>query len=231
MNNSKFIDGSIINQEIKDLKILFKKENTFKEGINRFLQLHSQFYKAQMSGRKDPTSEDLLWADLNEIILRKAVNEKGRTIIYGLWHASRIEDITMNMLVMKGDQIYDKKFKKEINAGIDHTGNSLSANDILEMSSRVNIKALERYRLEVGIKSREIIKSLHFTDLKRKVSKEDIERVRSAGAVDDVPSANWLLTFWGNKTVEGILFMPASRHQVIHLKENYRAKIKGMKTV
>lgn len=231
MATSKFIDVSIINREIKDLKLLFKKENTFKEGINRFLQLHLQFYKAEMSGRKDPTFEDLLWTDLNETILRKAVNEKGRTIVYGLWHASRIEDITMNMLVMKGDQIYDKKFKKEINAGIDHTGNSLSADNILKMSSRVNIKALERYRMEVGIQSRKIIKSLQFTEIKHKIRKEDIERVRGAGAVDDVPSANWLLTFWGNKTVEGILFMPASRHQVIHLKENYRAKVNGLKSL
>jgi hypothetical protein len=230
MRNPKFIDVSIINQEIKDLKILLKKEDTFEKGIERFLQLHSQFYKAEMSGRKDPTFEDLLWADLDEAIMRKAVNEKGRTIIYGLLHASRIEDITMNMLVMRGDQIYDKKFKKEINAGIDHTGNSLEKDDILKMSSQVNINALAKYRLEVGRRSREIIKSLHFVDLKRKVKKEDIERVRNVGAVDDVPAANWLLTFWGSKTVEGILFMPASRHQVVHLGENHRAKVKGLKS-
>jgi len=61
------------------------------------------------------------------------------------------------------------------------------------------------------------------------VKKEDIERVRKEGAVDDVPSANWLLDFWGNKSVEGILFMPASRHQIVHLGENFRAKAKGMK--
>jgi len=47
------------------------------------------------------------------------------------------------------------------------------------------------------------------------------------GGVDDVPSANWLLDFWGNKTVEGILMMPAARHQVVHLNESFKAKRKS----
>lgn len=137
----------------------------------------------------------------------------------------------MNMLVMQGDQVYNSYFKSSIDAGIDHTGNSLSQNDILKMSARVNIQALNSYRLEVGKTSQKIIRSLLFSDLKRKVRNEDIERVRNEGCVDDVPSANRLLPFWKNKNVEGILFMPASRHQLIHLGENFRAKSKGLKSI
>lgn len=229
--NTGNIDFKSINTEIKDLKTLFRKESTFEQGKQRFLLLQSSFYKSKMSERNVITIEDILYEQLTEDIMRRSVNEKGRTIIYGLWHASRIEDITMNMLVMQGEQIYNKKYRKEINSGIDHTGNSLSREEILEMSKRTNIKALEMYRIEVGKQTQKIISEIKFIDLKRKVLKKDIDRVRDEGAVDNVPAANWLLTFWGNKNVEGLLFMPACRHQLVHLRENFRAKKKGANKV
>jgi hypothetical protein len=145
-------------------------------------------------------------------------NKKGRTVLYGVWHSTRIEDITMNLLVDKGTQVYIRDgFRESIGAGIDHTGNSLSNNEILVMSAKINIDALRGYRLQVGIQSQKIIQSLKYQDLKQKVAKQDIERIRHEGAVDDVPAANWLLDFWGKKITEGILMMPACRHQIVHL--------------
>ena len=227
---SNSFDAQSLNEIIKELKNLFKKATTFEEGKKKFLVLHSNLYCSQMSGKKEQTYEDLLWNNLTEQTARTAVNEKGRTILYGLWHSTRIEDITMNMLVNQKDQIYKKlKFKNLINSEIDHTGNSLSKEEILKMSSRIDIKALCEYRLAVGKESQKTIQSLQFTDLKRKVTPVDIDRVRSEGAVDNVPSANWLLDFWGNKNVQGILFMPACRHQLVHLHENLWAKTKGLK--
>lgn len=231
MNLETVFDGKALNAEIKELKNLLKEKATFQVGIERFLLLHSQLHRSEMSGCNKGTFEDLLWDNLSEQVARTAVNEKGRTVLYGIWHATRIEDITMSMLVNRGEQLYTRgDFKRKINAGIDHTGNSLSADEILKMSSRIDIKALQKYRLSVGRNTQNSIRALCFTDLKRKVHREDIERVRKDGAVDDVPDANWLLDFWGNKTVAGILFMPASRHQIIHLRENFRAKAKGLKS-
>jgi hypothetical protein len=233
MNDCSFgFDASTVNAEVKNLKELFKKSATFDEGKKRFLLFHSKLYRSEMSGSSVATFEDILWDGLTDTIARTALNAKGRTIIYGLWHSTRIEDITMSILVWHDDQIYIKNnFKKQINAGIDHTGNSLSSEEILTMSSSVDIDALCKYRIEVGKKSQAIINALVFNDLKRKVDKTDIERIRSEGCVDDVPAANWLLDFWGNKTVEGILFMPACRHQLVHLRENFSAKENGLKRV
>ncbi len=227
MKTSELIDGKKINNEIKEIKSLFKMESTFEAGKRRFLALHALLYTSSMSKSTTPTFEDQLWDNLPNDMTRTAVNEKERTIIYGLWHATRIEDMTMNILIQRGQQIHNEKYRNAINAGIDHTGNSLSNKQILEMSARIDIPALSKYRLAVGKRSQSIIKSLQFADLKRKVQKSDIERIRSEGGVDDVPSANWLLDFWAKKNVEGILFMPASRHQIIHLRENFRAKIRG----
>lgn len=224
-------EGRKINAEIKKLKELFKKQDTFEEGKQKFLEFHANCYLSKMSKRKEKTFEDLLWENLSEPILRTAVNEKGRTILYGLWHSARIEDMTMNILVNKKEQVYFlNRYRKKINAGIDHTGNSLSNNEIIKMSSQIDIEYLSKYRVEVGRSSQKIINLLNFKDLKRKVNNEDIEQLRSTGSVDDVPSGNWLLDFWGNKNVHGILFMPASRHLIVHLRENFKAKDKGIKS-
>ena len=224
-------DGKTLNEEVKNLKNFFRRAISFDEGIKRFLVMHSKLYRSEMSGIKEPTFEDFLWKGLTEQIARTAINEKNRTILYGLWHSTRIEDITMNMLVNQREQIYHKNnYKQMIHAGIDHTGNSLSPEQIVLMSLKINIKVLCKYRLEVGRTSQTIIKSLTFSDLKRKVDKKDIMRIRTEGAVDDVPSASWLLDFWGKKDVEGIIFMPACRHQLVHLRENFRAKEKGLRS-
>lgn len=221
------IGGKIINTEIKEIKELFKKPVTFEDGKKRFLSFHSNLYKSEMSGVKGPTFEDLLWENLPETVARESVNSKGRTILYGIWHSTRIEDMTMNILVKRDDQIYKSgNFKEKIKAGIDHTGNSLSKDGILELSGQININALNNYRIEVGRRTQQTVRSLNFSDLKRKILPENIERIRLEGGVDDVPSANWLLDFWGNKTVEGILMMPAARHQIVHLNESFKAKKK-----
>lgn len=221
-------EGRTINAEIAELKELFKKQDSFNLGKEKFIDFHTALYPS--SSKDITTFEDLLWEGVTEEIARKAINKKGRTIIYGLWHSARIEDMTMNVLVNNSKQVYySGNFDKKINAGINHTGNSLSDDKILTMSSQINIKELKNYRKKVKAASQKIIKSLHFSDLKRKVKNEDIEELRKDGSVDDVESANWLLDFWGNKSVSGILFMPACRHLVVHLRESFEAKKRGLK--
>jgi hypothetical protein len=221
---------SELNSEIKKIKSLFSKEKTFDEGKQAFLALHSQFYSSKMTGGAARTFEDALFDGLTEKAARTSVNKKGRTVLYGVWHSTRIEDITMNLLVDKKTQVYIRDgFKAAIHAGIDHTGNSLSIDEILVMSAKINIDALRKYRLHVGIQSHKIIQLLEYQELKQKVAARDIDRICHEGAVDDVPSANWLLDFWRRKTTEGILMMPASRHQIVHFSENFAAKAAGMK--
>lgn len=183
------------------------------------------FYRSTNSDPESETFEDLLWKDLDETTAMAKLNSKGRTIIYGIWHVTRIEDLTMNLLVDRGEQVYNSgNYREGINAGIDHTGNSLNRQQILTMSQQVDIVQLQQYRDEVGKQTRKLIKNLQFNDLKTKVKQEDILRIFKEGGVDDVPEANWLLDFWARKNTFGILFMPACRHQLVHLNECFRCR-------
>ena len=60
-----------------------------------------------MSGVDEKTFEDELWKELDENTFRTSINKKGRTVAYGVWHSTRIEDITMNLLVAGEEQIFN----------------------------------------------------------------------------------------------------------------------------
>lgn len=219
------INTKELNEKIKTLKEQLKKEESFKLGIESFLKLHTLFYPSSMGQSESETYEDLLWKDLDEEICRTSLNSKGRTIPYGIWHVTRIEDLTMNILVDGGEQVYNRdRYSERIKAGINHTGNSLNQSKILKMSQQIDLDILKEYRVEVGRQTQSIIKNLTFPDLKKRVQKKDIERILNEGGVDDVPEANWLLDFWAKKDTYGILFMPACRHQIVHLNECFRCR-------
>ncbi len=218
------------NEELKHLREIIFKEDNIEESKKLCLSLHSMVHSSVMSGVDKKTFEDELWEGLDEDTIRTAVNSNGRTIAYGIWHSTRIEDITMNILVAGDEQVFDTgKWKEKINSSIVDTGNSMTKDDILEFSKNINIQELKNYRVEVGRKTDNIIKKLTYKDMKRKFEKHKLQHILDIGAVLDLDASRWLIDFWGNKNVAGIILMPATRHHVVHINESLSAKKKGRK--
>lgn len=215
------------NSKLKQLKEIILKLDKIEESKRLILYLHSMVHSSIMSGISIKTFEDELYEGLDENTFKTAQNEKGRTVAYGIWHSSRIEDITMNLLVAGEKQVFDHIWQKKINSKIKDTGNSLSDDEILEFSKYINIEELKNYRIAVGRRTRDIIKDLSIEDMKRKFEKENLQRILDEGAVLNVEASNWLIDFWGRKTVSGIILMPVTRHHVVHINESVRAKKKG----
>lgn len=213
------------NEDIKQLREIILKQDRIEESKNLCLSLHSMVHSSNMSGINKKTFEDELWEELNENTFRTATNDKGRTIAYGIWHSTRIEDITMNILVAGDEQIFNTgNWKVKINSKIIDTGNAMIEKEIMEFSKNINMQELKNYRIAVGRKTREIIKSLTSADMKRKFEKDRLQHIIDEGAVLDVEAANWLIDFWGRKNVSGIILMPATRHHVVHINESLSAK-------
>lgn len=93
------------NNNLKHLRQIILKKGEIAESKDLFLSLHAMVHSSNMSGIDEKTFEDELWENLEEDKFRIATNEKSRTIAYGMWHFTRIEDITMNILVDKGEQV------------------------------------------------------------------------------------------------------------------------------
>lgn len=216
------------NNDIKRLREIILKQDEIQESKNLSLSLHAMVHSSVMSGIPIKTFEDELWEGLDEYTFRASTNDKGRTIAYGIWHSTRIEDITMNLLVAGTEQVFNLgNWREKICSKIVDTGNAMTEEDILEFSKNINMHELRNYRIAVGKRTREIIKNLTYKDMKRKFNRDRLQRVIDEGAVLDVEASNWLIDFWGRKNVSGIILMPATRHHVVHINESLSAKKKS----
>ena len=112
------------------------------------------------------------------------------------------------------------------------TGNSMTADEIILLSKNINKSELQNYRNAVGMQTQRIIKELSLTDMKTKVSDESLRRVLKEGGVLEHPESIWLLDFWGKKDTSGLILMPITRHQIVHLNDclKLRQKINSRKT-
>lgn len=131
------------NQDLKHLRTIILKEDKIEESKELCLSLHAMVHSSNLSGIEEQTFEDELFEKLDEKTFRTSTNEKGRTIAYGIWHSTRAEDITMNILVAGDKQIFHTDhWQQKINSNIMDTGNAMNEEEIMEFSK--NIKALHQ---------------------------------------------------------------------------------------
>jgi hypothetical protein len=209
----------------KELNKLIKKPEYFNQAIEMLLDLHKELHTSKVSNSKGKNMIDLLYEDLQKNEFAIMPTSKDETIAWAVWHIARIEDLTMNILVNNDNQVFDELWKKRMNIVVSDTANAMTDDEIMEFSKRINIDELLNYRDTVGLKSREIIRNLKPSDMKRRISPDSISRIRKEGGVTEQADSAWLLDFWGKKDVAGIMLMPITRHQTLHLNDCYKWKM------
>ncbi len=208
------------------LKEYLSTRDKFDEAIKLCLEMHSLVHTSEMSSSTVRTYEDDLWDGLNEQVFRW-IQENGKpTIAWNSWHMTRIEDITSNILIADDSQVLNNEWSRKLNSEILDTGNAMTVKEIEDFSNRVNMRELRSYRIAVGRRTQIIIEQLKSDDLKRKMTSRRLKRIVSEGGVLDVEGSRWLIDFWGRKTVSGILLMPITRHQIVHLNDSLKMKEK-----
>lgn len=206
------------------LKEIIRKQEYFEEAIELTLHLHSLVHLSSTSGNDIITNdiitlEDEVWQGLDEKSFAMIPTPKGFSIAWNIWHITRIEDITMNILVTDSQQVLDDDWLKRLNVSVKDTGNAMSIEEIAALSNHLRMDELKSYRNEVALRIKSILKELSCTDMKRKVSPGSVQRILEEGGVTEQPDSKWLLDFWGKKDVAGIIMMPITRHQVGHLND------------
>lgn len=212
------------------LKGILTKPEKFEEAIELCLQQHAMVHSSEMSETEVVTFEDELWEGLDEFAFRTMPTEKDETIAWSLWHLTRIEDITMNILVSNETQVINESnWLEKMKVEVRDTGNAMTDDEILDLSRKIDMGELKNYRIAVGRKTRSIIQKFQLSDLKRKMEPVRLQRILDEGAVLEAEESKWLVDFWGRKNVAGILLMPVTRHHIVHLNESMRLKDKCRK--
>lgn len=214
---------SFWNEKQKELRTLIREESSFNEAINLVKELHSIVHTPEVSGEKS-TYFELLTTGLTKEIAEVMPTKKDVTIVWNLWHITRIEDITVNLLINNENQILNEEWLKRLNTTVTDTGNAMTDDEIIELSKSIDLVELLQYRTAVGKKTRETINNLNVVDLKRKFTSQQVERILIEGGVTNHPDSIWLKDFWGRKDVAGILLLPVTRHQFGHLNDSIRLK-------
>lgn len=199
-------------QELSETFKLFqssiKKESTFDQGKLKLLEIRSEIEEIYK----------YIFNICNKEDFSKMPLSKDKTIAYYLYHLARIEDITSNTLICGKEQIFFKnEYDKSINSPIITTGNEIRREDLVEFSAELDIKQLENYTLDVIKNTNNIINKMTYAESKNKVLEERKKELLKINAVSTDEEAFWLVDYWCKKTYAGLLLMPFSRHQMLHL--------------
>ena len=197
----------------KQMQALLKKA-TLKEGIAELLSLRKLLMDEMLSWRSELTTEDY-----SKMPYMNANGYHSKTIAYSIWHIMRIEDIVVNTLILNCDEIlFTNQYLKKINAPIITTGNELVKEEIAEFSKRLDLDALYEYAEAVRQKTDAWLLTVSYDDLNTRFSVEDKNRIRNCNVVSTAEEAEWLIDYWCNKDVKGLLKMPLSRHWIMHIE-------------
>ncbi len=207
------------------------KEGNIEEAKTILYELHAFVHSTKVYGGQYYSYLDEILEDLSDKAFRIIPSVGDNTIIWNLWHITRIEDITANILIANGEQVLDDNWLASLNTSVKDTGNAMSSDEILNFSSDINIDGLRNYRNAVGARTKQIIENMNKEDLKRRFSQKHKNKILNEGGVVEHPQSIWLLDFWSKKNVAGILMMPITRHQIVHLNDCKKLKGKCNKVV
>jgi hypothetical protein len=218
-------DRKFWNQQQQALRWNLTHAENLQKAIGLFLRQHAMVHTAEMSHDGLWSFEDEIQEDVTMQQMRLIPRNCDHSIAWILWHMTRIEDVTMNLLVAGSPQVLlQEGWLDQLKINVRDTGNAMTTSSVMELSACMNIDALRLYRLEVGRRTREIVKLLDWEQLERKVDPARLRAVILQKAV--LEAASGLLDYWGRLTLAGLLLMPPTRHNFIHLNEALRIKQK-----
>ncbi len=221
-NNTEFFRKLCLSQQT-ELRQIMMTAKQHDQAMQLFLKQHAMLHTAKMAQTEPWSFEDDVLHDMNETQIRRIPQTGDHSLAWLIWHVTRCEDITMNLLVAGSPQILHRDAWLELmKITLRDTGNAMDAASMADFSRAVDIPALLGYRLAVGRRTQEIARQLQPDELKQKVQPPRLQQVLAEGAV--VEAAIGIANYWGGRTIAGLLLMPASRHILTHWNEALEVK-------
>lgn len=211
------------NQNQKELRQKLPKGEDFPEMQQLLLKHHAMVHSASMADYDCWSFEDEVWQDFPEADARRVPTGQEHSIIWIFWHIARIEDMTMNMLVAGSPTVLQSgNYLEQMNVPFRDTGNEITPENMAILNESMDVTALRNYRRAVGQRTQAIMLALESETVLQDVDPARIQQLWKSGVV--VPEAKYVVDYWSKRTIAGLLLMPATRHNFIHLNEASRIK-------
>ncbi len=213
------------NQGQQVLRQALSQSTQYSKVLELFLNQHAVLHSAAITPSGSWSFEDEIWQDLSQAAARCIPPGGEHSIAWLFWHIARIEDVTMNVLVAGHPQLLlQDGWLERLRVAVRDTGNATPPQAVAELSAALDLEALRAYRLAVGCRTRQVVTQLSPEALKQKVDPSRLQRLMDEGAV--VEAAHGLIDYWGSLSNAGLLLMPPTRHNFVHLNEALRVKRK-----
>ncbi len=206
-----------------ELRSLLMDPTKFGQAIHLFLSHHALLHSGGPSQIEPRSFADQVLKDMSDKQMRLIPKVGDHSVAWLIWHMARCEDITMNLLVAGTPQVLClNSWLERINSPICDTGNAMDTAALTNFSNTIDLEALQAYRLAVGCRTQELVRQLKPSDLRRRVEPSRMIQVWKEGAV--VEAARSIADYWSKRNIAGLLLMPATRHNLIHLGEALQLK-------
>ena len=207
------------NQRQKELRQLLEKEGDLEQGREMFHTQHALLHVAAEDGAVSFAGE--VWHDTPEAIIRRVPRNCEHSIAWCFWHMARIEDLAMSWLVAGEPQLVEQAdWFERMKIDVRHTGNAMSIDEIRTLSDVIDLDALFDYRQAVGRQTHEIVQQLKPAQLRQSPDPARLQQVLDQGWVIE----RGIVDYWSKRTIAGLLLMPPTRHNFVHLNEAQRLK-------
>jgi hypothetical protein len=206
------------NEQHKALRAALRDPARLEEARQLFMQVHAPLHARSVSAAPGWNFEEKIWDGLTEAEFRCIPAGEEHSIAWCLWHLARIEDLTLNLLVARSEQVFTQEsWAERLHAPIRDSSNESQPVEVRALSERVAFAELRAYRSAVGQRTRVVVSQLTAAMLRRKTNPADLQRILNEGGIK--PAASGVLDYWGGLTVAGLLLMPPTRHNLVHLNE------------
>ena len=198
----------------KKMQSLIGRETTYAEGIDVLIDLRNDLF-SQISYMVNAFPEEAFY----QMPFVGADGYHSKTLAYSMWHIFRIEDIVAHTLIGGDEQVlFSGEWQKKTGSPIITTGNELKGEEIAEFSKKLDVNAVFLYCNAVMDSTNSLLHRIAYKELKQRFSEEDKNRVIDSQCVSTDEEAAWLVDYWCEKDIRGLIKMPFSRHWIMHIE-------------
>jgi DinB family protein len=139
------------------------------------------------------------------------------SIVWHIWHMTRIEDVTINTLLRGSPEVLDgADWLARLDIEERHVGTGDTDEEVRGFSERVDVSALLAYRDAVGRETRAWVRDLDLASLD---AVPDVAARLAAAPPIVSERATWLPRFYSGKSGAFLLTFPITNHGFMHWAE------------
>jgi hypothetical protein len=212
------------------LRLLLNSKSHFEQAVQLFLQQHAAVHAAHVSRVPCWSLYDEVLAGLTDQQIKAVPHSGLNSIAWLLWHITRIEDLSINLLVLEQPQVLmsaGDTWLARLGLASPDVGASMDEVEVAGLSARVCVPALKEYRNAVGRSTRAGVLRLQAAQLKQVISDAAIQQLRDEGSISC--KGEWLAEYYTGRTKGFFLTRTATSHNFIHLNEAGRMRAKILK--